>query len=361
MSENRKKPLLFEKFPDLEANIPWIKLAPLKTPVINLNHLQEMLGLDSLWLKQDNLTSPIYGGNKTRKLEFLLADALEKGCTKVMTVGGIGSNHCVANAAFCNELNLKPISALIDQPITNYVRNNLLLELYFKAEIIYSHDPEDLQNKIQSKLKNNTRLYFHGPGGSTPLGILGFVNAVQELKVQVNNGEIPEPDYIYTACGSMGTTAGLTLGVKLAGLKTIIYGVKVSESPSINGIIRLANKGWKLLVKNDKKIPKITYEHLQLDGGYFGVSYGKPTKECLEAIKLLKEMENITLEPTYTGKAMAALIGNAEKENLKLKDKTILFWNTYNSHDFSEILNKMDYHELPKELHWAFEKQDLEK
>ena len=98
-------------------------------------------------------------------------------------------------------------------------------------------------------------------------------------------------------------------------------------------------------------------QKLQLDDGYFGENYGKPTKECLEAIKLLKEMENVTLEPTYTGKAMAGLIGNAQKEKLKLKDKTILFWNTYNSHDFSEILNKMDYHDLPKELYWVFEKQ----
>ncbi len=361
MAGNRKKPLLFEKFPDLEANIPWIKLAPLRTPIINLTHLQEMLGLDSLWLKQDNLTSPIYGGNKTRKLEFLLADALEKGCTNVMTIGAIGSNHCVANAAFCNELNLKPVSALTNQPINIYVRNNLLLELYFKAEIIYSPDREGIQNKIESKLKNNTGLYFHGPGGSTPLGILGFVNAALELKDQVNNGDMPEPDIIYTACGSMGTAAGLTLGIKMAGLKTIIYGIKVSHSPSIDGIIRLANKGWKLLVKNDKKIPKITYEHLKLDGGYFGDNYGKPTKECLEAIKLLKEMENVTLEPTYTGKTMAGLIGNAQKEKLKLKDKTILFWNTYNSRDYSEILNKMDYHDLPKELHWVFEKPDLKK
>ena len=354
MSKNRKRPLLFEEFPDLEANIPWINIAPLRTPLINLTHLQEMLGLDSLWLKQDNLTSPIYGGNKTRKLEFLLADALEKECTKVMTVGAIGSNHCVANAAFCKELNLKPVSALTDQPITTYVRNNLLLELYFKAEIIYSPDREGLQNKIQSKLKNNTGLYFHGPGGSTPLGILGFVNAVLELKDQINNGEMPEPDYIYNACGSMGTTAGLSLGVKLAGLKTIIYSIKVSHSPSIDGIIRLANKGWKLLEKNDKKIPKITYEHLKLDGGYFGDSYGKPTKECLEAIKLLKEMENVTLEPTYTGKTMAGLISNAQKEKLKLKDKTILFWNTFNSRDYSVILKTMDYHNLPKELHWVF-------
>jgi len=355
MAENRKKPLLFEKFPDLEANIPWIKLAPLRTPIKNLTNLQEMLGLDSLWLKQDNLTSPIYGGNKTRKLEFLLADALKKECTKVMTVGAIGSNHCVANAAFCKELKLKPVSALTDQPITTYVRNNLLLELYFKAEILYSPDREGLQNKIQSKLKNNTGLYFHGPGGSTPLGILGFVNAVLELKDQINNGEMPEPDYIYNACGSMGTTAGLSLGIKLAGLKTIIYSIKVSHSPSVDGIIRLANKGWKLLEKNDKKIPKITYEHLQLDGGYFGDSYGKPTKECLEAVKLLKEKENVILEPTYTGKAMAGLIGNAQKEKLKLKDKTILFWNTFNSRDYSEILKTMDYHNLPKELYWIFE------
>jgi D-cysteine desulfhydrase len=243
----------------------------------------------------------------------------------------------------------------MDQPITTYVRNNLLLELYFKAEIIYSPDSEGIQKKIQSKLENNTDLYFHGSGGSTPLGILGFVNAVLELKDQINKGEAPEPDYIYTACGSMGTTAGLALGVKLAGLKTIIYGIKVSNSPNIDAIIRLANKGWKLLVKNDKKIPKITYEHLQLDGRYFGDGYGKPTKECLEAVKLLKEKESVILEPTYTGKTMAGLIGNAQKDKLKLKDKTILFWNTYNSRDYSEILKTMDYHDLPKELHWVFE------
>ena len=216
-------------------------------------------------------------------------------------------------------------------------------------------DSKSKRKKIQSKLENNNDLYFHGSGGSTPLGILGFVNAVLELKDQINNGEIPEPDYIYTACGSMGTTAGLALGIKLAGLKSIIYGIKVSNSPNIDGIIRLANKGWNLLVKNDKKIPKITYEHLQLDGGYFGEHYGKPTKECLEAVKLLKEIENIPLEPTYTGKTMAGLIGNAQNEKMKLKDKTILFWNTFNSRDFSEILRTMDYHDLPKELHWVFE------
>ena len=135
MPASRKKPYLYEYFPDLESSIPWIKLAPMRTPVKQLTKLQEDLGINSLWVKQDNLTSPIYGGNKPRKLEFLLADAINKDCDKVLTVGGIGSNHCVATAAFCNIVNLEPSAALVCQPITSYVRNNLLLELYFKNNL----------------------------------------------------------------------------------------------------------------------------------------------------------------------------------------------------------------------------------
>ena len=125
MSESRKKPLLFEEYPDLEGNIPWVNLAPLRTPVKKLTKLEEELGINSLWVKCDDLTSPLYGGNKARKLEFVLAEALSQGCEKVMTAGYIGSNHCVANAVFCNQLNLKPIAVLIDQPVTVHVRNNL--------------------------------------------------------------------------------------------------------------------------------------------------------------------------------------------------------------------------------------------
>jgi len=357
MLENRKRPLIFENFPDLEANIPWVKLAPLRTPIVRLNRLQERLGFDSLWIKQDNLTSPLYGGNKVRKLEFLLAMALKKGCTKVMTVGGIGSNHCVANAVFCNELKLKPISALFDQPVTTYVRNNLLLELYLKAKIIYSHGVKGIKRNILWNHIKNRNLYFIGPGGSTPLGILGFVNAAFELRDQVNNGAMPKPDYIFVACGSAGTVAGLTIGVKLARLNTVIYGVRVTPSflSDFNVVVNLATKSMNLMVKNDKSIPKITFKHLKLDEGYFGDIYGKPTPECLEAIKILKDVENIKLEPTYTGKTMAALIGNTRTNKQELKDKTILFWNTYSSRDFSEILKKIDYHDLPKKLHWVFE------
>ena len=358
MSESRKKPILFENFPDLESGIPWIKLAPLKTPVRQLNKLQEHLGINSLWIKLDNLTSPIYGGNKPRKLEFLLADAKDKDFSKVLTVGGIGSNHCVATAAFSKEIHLESYAALVYQPITIYVRNNLLLELYFRNNLIYSHTQRGRRLRVRWKLKKDKSIYYIGPGGSTPLGTIGFVNAAFELKDQINNGELPEPDYIFVANGSMGTSAGLTLGMKLANLKTIIYAIRVTD-PSVANFVNtrnLAIKSRALLAKHDQSIPNISFEHLIIDGNYYGETYGKPTREGLEAIKHLKDTENITLDPTYTGKTFAGLIDFVRNKRSELKDKTVLFWNTYSSRDFTDIISKIDYHLLPKKLHWVFEK-----
>jgi len=350
LPENRKNPLLFEKYPDLEADIPWIKLAPLRTPVKKLTKLEKKLGINSLWVKCDNLTSPIYGGNKVRKLEFLLAEAKDKGYKKVITAGGLGSNHCVATATFCNQLKLKPSAVLINQPITSHVRNNLLLDLYFKNEIIYT-DAYD-------KIPRDPDVYYMVPGGSTPLGTLGFVNAALELKNQMNNGDIPEPDYLFVASGSSGTAAGLLLGIKIAELETKLHTIQTSFAPysSFNAVRRLAKKTWKLIANYQNSIPKAPIEQLNFNEDYFGGEYGLPTQEGIEAVKLIKETEDIKLETTYTGKTFAALLGfvRANKKK-KIKDKTILFWNTYNSRDFSDILTKIDYHDLPQELHWVFE------
>lgn len=358
MAKIRNKPILFENYPDLESSIPWVKLAPLNTPVRQLKKLQEHLNINSLWIKQDDLTSPIYGGNKPRKLEFLLADAINKGCDKVLTVGGIGSNHCVATAAFCNELNLRSSAVLIYQPITRYVRKNLLLELYFKNNLIYSHTQRGMRLRVRWKLNKESNIYYIGSGGSSPLGSLGFVNAVFELKTQIINGQLPEPDYIFVANGSMGTTAGLTLGIQLANLKTTIYGIQVT-APSYSNVEntrKLANKSRALLAKYDNSISKLSFNHLIIDSNYYGEAYGKPTSEGLEAIKLIKEHEGIILEPTYTGKTFAALIDYVRTKKIDFKDKTVLFWNTFNSRDFSNIISKMDYHNLPKNLQWVFKK-----
>ncbi len=347
MPEIRKKPLLFEEYPDLEGNVPWIKLVPSETPVKKLTKIEEKFGTHSLWMKCDDLTSPLYGGNKSRKMEFIYAEALNQKCRKVITAGAIGSNQCVANAIFCQQLKLKPIAIMIDQPVTSFVRNNLLLNVYFKNEIYYS----------QETIPKSDDSYFITPGGSTPLGILGYIDAALELKNQVNNGEITEPDYIFVPTASSGTAAGLTIGVKLAGLKTHIHAVQVSFASISNFkvIRRLSIKTKKYMDKYDKSIPEITFEHLHYNEDYYGGEYGLPTRDCLEAIKLLNTAEGISLEPTYSGKTFAALLGFVRANKLDVKDKTILFWNTYNSRDFSDILKKVDYHDLPKELHWVFE------
>lgn len=347
MPEIRKKPLLFEEYPNLEGNVPWIKLVPSQTPVRELTKLEEKFGVNSGWVKCDDVSSPLYGGNKSRKMEFIYAEALNHNYKKILTAGTIGSNQCVANAIFCEQLKLKPIAFMIDQPVTSFVRDNLLLDVYYKNEIYYS----------QEKIPKGDDIYYMTLGGSTPLGTLGYVDAALELKNQVNNGEIPEPDYIFIPTASSGTAAGLTLGVKIAGLKTHIVAVQVSFSSISNFKVmrRLSNKTKKYIATYDNTIPDMSYEHLHYIEDYYGGEYGLPTPEGIEAIKLLNTEEGISLEPTYSGKTFAALLGFIQKNKPGIKNKTIVFWNTFNSRDFSDIINKVDYHDLPKELNWVFE------
>jgi D-cysteine desulfhydrase len=347
MSETRTKPLLFEKYPDLEGNVPWMELVPKETPVKKLTKIEEQLGANSLWIKCDDVSSPLYGGNKSRKMEFIYAEVLEQDFKKVLTAGAIGSNQCVANAVFCQELGLKPIAVMIDQPVTSFVRHNLLLDVYYKSEIHYAKDT----------IPKGDDIYYMAPGCSTPLGNLGYIDAVLELKNQVDNGEIPEPDHFFIPTASSGTAAGLVLGVKIAGLKTQIHAIQTSFSSMANFkvIRRLSNKTKKYLATYGIPLPEITFDHLHYTEDYYGGEYGLPTKEGVEAINLLKTAEGINLEPTYSGKTFAALIDYIRKNKNDIKNKTTVFWNTFNSRDFFDIIKKMDYHDLPKELHWVFE------
>jgi len=112
---------------------------------------------------------------------------------------------------------------------------------------------------------------------------------------------------------------------------------------------------WRFMAKHQTSLPKVTLEHVVHEPDYMGETYGKPTPEGMQAIRLAKECGPFFLEPTYTGKAFAALCGFVRKQKEELKDKTLLYWHTYNSRDFTHVLEQMDYHALPKELHWVFE------
>jgi D-cysteine desulfhydrase len=196
-------------------------------------------------------------------------------------------------------------------------------------------------------------------GGSSPLGVIGFVNAAFELHEQILKGEMPEPDYIYIPSGSMGTAAGLILGLKALNLKAQVVAIRVNSESVVNAgsMVKLIGQTNRMLSSLDPSFPHLKFSGADFDirHGFFGKQYALFTPEGMEAASLAEKYAGIKLEGTYTGKAFAALMDDAKKS--KLKDKVILFWNTYNSREFPQIIDGIDYHLLPRCFHRYFEEE----
>ncbi len=346
--------------------MPWVSLGQFPTPVRPLEALGESLGLSGLWIKRDDMSSPDYGGNKVRKLEFLLADAKARGRSSVLTLGAVGSNHVLATTVHSKKPGLKNIAVFTPQPVQEYIRPNLLANFNLGCEMNYAASIPALPFKVMSVYlfhwlaRDRSRPYFIWFGGSSALGVLGYVNCALEIAEQVKAGEMPEPDYIFCAVGSSGTFAGLWLGMKFAGLRTEVIGVRVLDKSGANeGIAaRLARSSLKLLRKLDPSVPELKVESAGFNilHDYCGPGYARFTTECVEAVKAVKELEGIKLEGTYTGKAMAGLMGFAGKKSLR--DETLLFINSYNSADISRYVNiNPDYRRLPGVFHQFYERE----
>jgi len=361
---------IFEHYPLLKERIPHIQLGEFPTPIRHLKQLGKEIGSDYVYLKHDGLSGPIYGGNKIRKLEFLLGDALHKEAKAVLTFGFAGSNHALATAVNAQRAGLQCISILLAQPNARYVRRNLLLSHVYGAEIHH------FKNKItacipttimllRKRLKQGKSPYIIAPGGSSPLGIIGYVNAAFELKEQVDGGLAPEPDTIFVPFGTMGTAVGLTIGLKAAGLKARLVSVRVVEEHYGNKekFIELFKKTQALILSLDPSFSRveITDNEPDIRHDFFGGQYARFTEQGIAAIDLLAKSEAIRLEGTYTSKAMAALIDHVRDHGNK--DEVILFWNTYNARDFSDAIKGIDYHQLPRCFHQYFEEdvQPLDK
>jgi 1-aminocyclopropane-1-carboxylate deaminase/D-cysteine desulfhydrase-like pyridoxal-dependent ACC family enzyme len=353
-------PYIMHSYPGLQ-DIPWIKLVNSPTPVHRLEGLEKELDFKGLFIKRDDKTNPEYGGNKPRKFEYLLGYALKRNKKHILTLGGIGSNHCVANSMFCKKLRLKSVVYLQNQPLTEHVRKNLLLELYYNAKIVHLNRQFSIALAVLSYMLTHWRSYLIWAGGSNKIGTIGFVNAAFELKKQIDEAVLPEPDYIFTTTGSSGTTAGLILGSELAGLKSKIIGVTVSSKQfaSRKNVLKLASKCLKYLRKFDSNIPDVPLsaleKRLEMNTNYFGGTYGIVTDKGQLAVDLIKKSDNIELETTYTGKTLSALMGFIDQNRNALQNKKILFWNTFSSVDQSEKIAQMDYHDLNPRLHKYFD------
>ncbi len=362
MSEQNSRPVIFEHYPELAEKTAWIGLGSLPTPVQCLTRL----GYDNLWIKRDDLTSPIYGGNKIRKLEFVLGDVERQEKRRVVTLGGIGTNHGLATAIFCDRLNIDCTVVVFRQPLTRNVKQNLLLLHKYNAEVVYR---KTLWNTVISyfltqRLRHPLDYYLFA-GGSNILGTIGYVNAAFELKSQIETGLMPEPAFIFCPVGSSGTMAGLALGILLAGLKTRVVGVRVAEShlgpfqACTDATVRkLMERTYSYLKENCDKLPKVDIPNPALLSEYFGEGYGHPTSEGGDAYRLLKSRENIALDPCYSSKAFAAVLDHCRHDSGN--SGTVLFWNTYNSVDLADQAALVDRDKLPIEIQRLLAEDEIE-
>ncbi len=351
---------LFRRYPRLRQSLAWVSLGEWPTPVERMRGLEEAHGLPALYVKRDDLSSPLYGGNKVRKLEFVLADAERKGCAGVMTMGAAGSNHVLATAIHGKRLGLSTTALLFDQPCADYVRRNLLMDYRSGVRLVWARSipliPLAFAREKLAARARGERLYWLGPGGSSPLGCLGYVNAGLEIARQVEEGSLPEPGYVVTAMGTHGTSAGLWLGLRLAGLRSRLVGVAVVETAYCNAALwaRLVNRTAALLDRIDPGMgaPRARPSDLVYVSDELGRGYAHLTHADVEAVREARELDGLRLEGTYTGKALAAAL----KLGKGLRgDESVLFVDTYNSADLSPHIAGMDYRLLPEPFHRFFE------
>lgn len=322
------EPALLRHYPALRRSLPWLDLGDWPTPVAPLERLSSALGA-GVWIKRDDASGRIYGGNKVRKLEPLLGAALARGRRSVVTVGGIGSNHVAATAIYASRLGLETHAVLTPQPVTAQVRENLGLLSRLGVHLLPCPARALVPLYLAIAKRRARESLLIGPGGSSPLGTLGYVSAALELREQVESSALPLPDDIWVALGSGGTVAGLALGLTLAGLPCRVIGVRVVERALINAAqVRLLMMRTRRLLRRSGmgKLPRARAP--LIEHRHFGGRYGRPSPEGRAALELASSTEGLKLDPTYTAKVLAALIEHSQGPG---RGRRALFWNTFSS------------------------------
>ncbi|MEU2159015.1 pyridoxal-phosphate dependent enzyme [Streptomyces sp. NPDC019396] len=333
------KPLLHQRYPQLAASLPHVPLGDGPTPVRELTGLARGV---TLWCKDESgYGSGGWGGNKVRKLEWILPDVRRRGARTILTVGGLGTNWGLATALYARGQGLDTALALIDQPVDDHVREQLRRLRRSGATLHFTHTKARTVAAAPWLFLRHARggrmPYFLPAGGSAPVGTLGYTEAAFELAAQVAAGDLPEPSHVVTAVGSGGTAAGLALGLRLAGLeRTRVVGVVVNDTLRLDApaIAALARRTGRLLRERgaDLPAPGITPDDVTMVRDWLGPGYGHSTPEALAALRLAAERESrLGLEPVYTAKALAALISMAEEG--RLGSGPVLFLQTHGPRD----------------------------
>jgi len=310
-------PYLHQRFPALVETLPHLALSQRPTPV------RELSGL-GIWVKEDGaFGSGGWGGNKVRKLEWLIPDARRRGRRSILTFGGLGTNWGLATALYAREHGLETGLALVDQPVDDHVRAQLARLEASGARIHRTHTKARTVAMLPWLLARNARggrpPYLLPAGGSSPVGALGYVEAALEIAAQVEDGSLPEPAHVVVPVGTGGTAAGLALGFQLAGLRTRVVGVVVNDQLRLDPpvLARLARRTAKLLERRGARLGQLRLEPdmLDLTREQIGAGYGHPTEAAKRATDLAAE-DRLPLDPVYTAKAMAGLLALRAEDRL---------------------------------------------
>jgi D-cysteine desulfhydrase len=307
-------------------------LAQLPTPVCEFNvSLAEKPR--TLHVKLDNLTSDHYGGNKVRKLEYILHQARRHRCERVATFGTVGSHHALATAIFAARHGLPCTCFLSHQRATADIRSILGAHLQLGTEVVHFGGQYQRRLAILRKHLWGHNPWVIPPGGTSWLGTTAFVRAGLELACQVAAGMLPAPHRLYVATGTMGTAAGLALGLALSGLATEVHAIRVSHTWLCNerDLARTMRKAVSMIRRVDCSVPANLHErvNIRLRHEFFAGGYAHGDRETATAIDFAADQLGLALEVTYTGKAMAALLHDLRQRSAS--GSNCLFWNTCNS------------------------------
>lgn len=312
---------------------PRVALAHLPTPLERLPRLGRALGGAEIWVKRDDCTGLATGGNKARKLEYLLGAALRDEVDTVITVGGVQSNHARQTAAAAARLGLRcqlVLPRVVPRAGTDYEQSgNLLLDRLLGAEVFVVANEAAAAKQIQALLHeaevSGRRAVVHPPGGSTPLGALGYVRAALEAVAQLAASG-PRFARVYLAVGTGGTLAGLVTGARAAAWQTTFTGVCVAGTEVKQRAEVEALLGGLADLLGAPAAAAAAGQGFELESRFLGEGYGVPNDATLEAIELCATTEGLLLDPVYTGKAMAALIAHVRSG--RAGRDPILFWHT---------------------------------
>ena len=310
-------------------NFQRVNLGHFPTPIEHLKSISDYLAGPQIYIKRDDCTGLATGGNKTRKLEFILADALDKNASLVVTVGAIQSNHARQTAAACAKLGLKCLiileHRLKNAPEIYQTSGNVFLNKLFGAELIYCPKDEVIEDYadkiIDERALKGEKPYFIPVGGSNHFGELGYIECMREI---IENQNQDSFSHIVLATGSGGTHAGLIAGKTIfkSDIQVIGISIKGSKKNQEEKVFQLAINSLEYVMG-----PSPSSEDVIIMDGFVGPGYAEPTDGMKKALSLMATKEGILLDPVYSGKAFDGLIGLIKSNFFKPSDK-VLFLHT---------------------------------